>query len=137
MTQPAILINLHRCTGCWSCAMACKIAHELTDDEWWMYVRQLGRPAGLDEPVGTWPNVWMGWLPVATEKCVLCADRTAEGEEPYCVFNCPNLAMTYGDLDDPQSRISLEAEALRERGFRFNRLPPWEGTRPEVIYADL
>ena len=50
MTQPAILINLHRCTGCWSCAMACKIAHELPDEEWWMYVRQMGRAGQLDEP---------------------------------------------------------------------------------------
>lgn len=116
--------------------MACKVAHDLGDNEWWMYIRQLGNPGKLDEPIGKWPNVWMGWLPVATDSCMLCSDRTDEGEDPYCVFNCPNLAMTYGDLDDPKSKIVQEMQALRAKGYRFFQLPQWEGTRPEIYYAD-
>ena len=33
-------------------------------------------------------------------KCVLCADRLAKGEEPACVENCPEEALTFGKRAD-------------------------------------
>ena len=40
------------------------------------------------------------------EKCNLCYQRISEGDLPACVEGCPTLAMTFGDLNDPESDIS-------------------------------
>lgn len=135
MAQPTILINLDRCTGCWTCAMACKIGNRLSDDTWWSTVRTLGSGEGIDRPAGVWPNLKMSWIPVMSESCVMCSGRTSQGELPYCVHNCPTEAMTYGDSDDKDSAVSLKENELRERGFRLFALPSWENSRTGILYA--
>jgi Fe-S-cluster-containing dehydrogenase component len=136
MAQPAILINLQRCTGCWTCSMACKVAYDLPEDEWWQFVRTLGSGAGIDEPAGTWPNLSMSWMPTYTPDCTLCGERTQQGQDPCCDYNCPTKALTYGDLDDPKSPVSKRMAELKEKGYRVFQLSPWERTRPEIWYAE-
>ena len=46
-----ILVNINRCTGCWTCSMACKMAHDLETEEFWEFVRTIGG-GELDEPGG-------------------------------------------------------------------------------------
>jgi Fe-S-cluster-containing dehydrogenase component len=111
------------------------VAHHLDDEEYWQFVRTIGA-GGIDEPAGEWPNVWMSWIPIHTADCTLCGDRTEAGLEPYCVFNCPNKAMTFGDLDDPTSPVVKRIEDLRAKGFRIFQLPTWERTREEIYYAE-
>ncbi len=135
MTQPAILINLKRCTGCWTCSFACKYGNRLADDKWWQYVRTIGSGTGIDEPAGVWPNVQMSWMPIHTQDCVMCGGRTGQGLDPFCVFNCPTKAMTYGDLDDEESSINKRMSELKEKGYNIFQLPAWERTRPEIFYA--
>jgi Fe-S-cluster-containing dehydrogenase component len=136
MTTPGILINLQRCTGCWTCSLACKVAYNLADDEWWQFVRTMGNGSGIDRPAGVWPNLSMSWIPVHTQDCTLCGERTEEGLDPYCVHNCPNNAMTYGDLDDAGGQVAKEMERLKGMGYRVFKLAEWERSRPEVVYAD-
>jgi Fe-S-cluster-containing dehydrogenase component len=135
MTQQSILINLQRCTGCWTCSMACKVGNKLADDEWWQFVRTLGNGSGIDRPAGKWPNLRMTWMPIHTQDCTLCGERTAEGIDPYCVYSCPNDAMTYGDLDDSNDPAAKELERLRGMGYHVFNLPEWEGDRSEITYA--
>jgi len=135
MTQPTILINLVRCTGCWTCSLACKVGNNLADDEWWQHVRTLGSGEGIDRPAGVWPDLHMSWIPIHTPDCTLCGERTEAGKEPYCVHNCPNGAMSYGDLDNPESLVSKELVELRARGYRIFKLPEWEHSRRDIIYA--
>jgi molybdopterin-containing oxidoreductase family iron-sulfur binding subunit len=136
MTQPTILINLERCTGCWTCSLACKVGNKLAEDEWWQHVRTLGSGTGIDEPAGTWPDLHMSWMPIHTQDCTLCGERTEQGLEPFCTYNCPTKAMTFGDLEDPQSSISKRMAELKEIDYRIFRLPAWERTRPEIVYAE-
>ena len=136
MAQSAILVDLKRCTGCWTCSLACKMGNHLADDEWWQHVRTLGSGAGIDKPAGTWPNLWMKWIPIYTQDCVMCGERTDQGLEPYCTYNCPTEALTFGDLDNPQSPISKRMAELREKGYRFFQLAEWEHTRNEIFYAE-
>lgn len=136
MTQPGILIDLVRCTGCWTCSLACKMGNKLPEDEWWQFVRTLGSGSGIDEPAGVWPNLWMKWLPVHTSDCTLCGERTDQGYEPYCTYNCPTDAMTFGDLEDPQSPVSKRLAELKAMGYRIFELPARERTRPEIVYAE-
>lgn len=136
MSKPTILVNLKRCTGCWTCSLACKVGNHVPEEEWWQFVRTLGDGSGIDEPGGEWPNVHMSWMPIWTKECVLCKGRTSQGEEPYCVYNCSSKALIYGDRDDPESAVSKAIISLEDRSFRLFQLPAFEGTRPEVIYAD-
>ncbi len=78
------------------------------------------------------------------EKCTFCIQRirrveldaAAEGREvqdgeiqPACVQSCPPSALVFGDLTDPDSRVSQLA--LSRRAFRFLE---FLGTKPGVIY---
>ncbi len=136
MVQPVILVNLERCTGCWTCSMACKVAYKLPHEKWWNYVRTIGNGAGVDEPAGKWPNVHMSWMPIYTSGCILCAKRAKDGLEPFCTYNCPAKALTYGDLNNSGSTVSIRIMELKNRGYRIFRLPEWEHTRPEIYYAE-
>lgn len=135
MAKPTILINLTRCTGCWACSMACKIGNDLPDDVWRHTVRTLGGGDAIDRPAGKWGELRMSWLPIHHKSCTMCADLTSDGASPYCVNACPNEAMWYGDLDNPQSEISLKIEELRQRGYRISTLPSWENSRSDIVYA--
>jgi len=135
MAKPTILIDLERCTGCWTCSFACKFGNGLSDDVWWQTVRTLGSGEGIDRPAGQWPNLTMSWMPVHSDKCILCKNRTAIGDSPYCAHSCPTQALVYGDLDDPSSQIAQKLTDLRDKGFRVFQLPSWENSKKEVIYA--
>lgn len=135
MAEQTILVNLNRCTGCWTCSMACKLGNRLADDEWWNTVRTLGSGEGIDRPGGQWPDLRMSWIPVYHRDCILCAGRTAQGELPYCVAACPCEALHWGDLEDEKSEVSKQVADLRARDFRIFRLPNWENTRKEMVYA--
>lgn len=51
------------------------------------------------------------------QKCTMCAelmdDPDYPGKEPRCVEACPNQALVYGDLDDPDSEINKVIAANR------------------------
>lgn len=63
------------------------------------------------------------------EKCTLCKERTDRDEEPLCIVCCPTEARIFGDLDDPESRIS---RLVRENNASV--LLEEQGTRPQVHY---
>ena len=67
------------------------------------------------------------------QKCTMCAHRLDEGDkEPRCVEACPNLAMTFGDLDDPNSDIAKLVASGKTEAFH-----PEHETSPLVTYIDL
>ena len=69
------------------------------------------------------------------QKCTMCAHMIDRGEKTArCAESCPTQALVFGDLDDPESNISLllkEKEGLAE-GYRAEL-----GTRPVVKYFSL
>lgn len=135
--QPnSILVNVNRCTGCWSCSLACKVAHNLDVDEYWQINRTIGG-GQLDTPGGKWPDsLYMKWMPIWKQSCIKCQGESSTDNQPYCVFNCPMGALTYGDMSDPESEISKRADELRAMEFRVYQLPSWEDTRETIWYAE-
>ena len=67
------------------------------------------------------------------QKCTFCAHRLDEGAKlPRCVEACPTGALTFGDLDDPDSDIAKLAADLDTE-----ILHPEFSTDPNVIYRGI
>jgi molybdopterin-containing oxidoreductase family iron-sulfur binding subunit len=62
-------------------------------------------------------------------KCTFCVHRLAKGLEPACANICPVNAITFGDLDDPNSVLS----DLISKNEHFV-LKEHLGTKPKVFY---
>jgi Fe-S-cluster-containing dehydrogenase component len=80
------------------------------------------------------------------EKCTFCIQRIRRGKDeaefanrpledgeiqPACVQSCPSEAMVFGDLNDPESKVSRLAESSRA-----TRLLEELGTKPKVFYLE-
>jgi len=75
MTRNALVIDLNRCIGCYSCEIACKQEHEIDLGEYWNRVY-------TDGPVGTHPHITQYWLPTMCQQC----------ENSPCIEVCPTGA---------------------------------------------
>jgi molybdopterin-containing oxidoreductase family iron-sulfur binding subunit len=84
-----VLVDRHICIGCRYCMMACPYSAR-------SFVHQ-----PLTEQN---PEVQRGLGCV--EACTLCVHRVDKGQLPACVEACPESAMLFGDLADPNSEIS-------------------------------
>lgn len=89
-----LLINYEYCTGCHACEVSCQMEHGLDDDRFGIVVEQVG-------PWEISKDKWeYDFVPVPTDQCDLCAERTSKGKDPLCVHHCQALCMAYGDLDE-------------------------------------
>jgi molybdopterin-containing oxidoreductase family iron-sulfur binding subunit len=69
------------------------------------------------------------------ESCTFCVHRVDAGAAPACVEACGdsgNGAMTFGDLNDPDSEISQRVAAYATRQIRADL-----GVDPGVRYQNL
>ena len=82
-----MVTDLSRCTGCQSCAVACKVENNEPLGIWWNRVLTVGGDY-IDQPSGTFPNVQMNYLPLACQHC----------ENAPCVKVCP-VGATYKRSD--------------------------------------
>ena len=94
--------NGDRCIGCKSCMQACPYDALYIDPE---------------------TNT--------AAKCNYCAHRVDIGLEPACVNVCPEHAIISGDMDDPESEISV---VLSQQNVTVRK--PEKGTMPNVFYIN-
>jgi tetrathionate reductase subunit B len=98
-----VLVDKHTCIGCRYCMMACpykarSFVHETLTDQ----VPDVPRGKGT------------------VESCTLCVHRIDRGEDPACAVACSSVhgggAITFGDLNDPNSTIAkrLASEVTTE-----------------------
>jgi len=90
-----VLVDKHRCIGCRYCMMACpykarSFVHEPLHDQ------------NPDVPRGKG----------TVESCTLCVHRVDEGKSPACAEACPNQAILFGDLNDPDSAIARRLHSV-------------------------
>ena len=124
-----------RCIGCRFCVNACPYTVKLFN---WSKPEWPGRTAD-----GTNPDVSLRDVGV-TEKCSHCHHRLQGARDearrkgravreqeyqPACAEACPTSAITFGDLDDPDSSVARKARDPRA----FKYLEDL-GTRPKVTY---
>ena len=74
--------------------------------------------------------------PVANQaiKCHNCTHRVDVGMEPACVSTCPSESLTFGDLNDPGSKISKLREQMDAEGV-LETLRPEKKTKPRMEFA--
>lgn len=63
------------------------------------------------------------------EKCDFCVHRLKDKKLPACVEQCPTDARIFGDLSDPNSKVS---QLLNQYGYE--RRQEHRGTEPKVFY---
>ena len=103
-----VLVDKHLCIGCRYCMMACpykarSFVHEPLHDQ---------KP---DVPRGKG----------TVESCTLCVHRVDQGRQPACAEACPNKAILFGDLNDPESGISRKVRSVASVQVRADlRLNP-------------
>ncbi|HUH04449.1 MAG TPA: 4Fe-4S dicluster domain-containing protein [Kofleriaceae bacterium] len=126
-----------RCIGCRYCMVACPYGKRFFNWEqptWDGTLVQLLNPDVATRPTGV------------VEKCTFCSHRIAHAREDArmagqvpnddtyrhltaCAQACPSKAITFGDLNDPDSTVSRQ-----HRSPRAFRLLEHLGTKPSVAY---
>lgn len=91
-----LLIDYEYCSGCQSCEVTCKEEHNYPVGKWGIRVLEEG-PWEIEDGSGVFDY---NYIPVPTDLCDLCAERTAKGREPVCVHHCLANVMTYGTIDE-------------------------------------
>lgn len=51
------------------------------------------------------------------QKCTMCYDRIANGDQPACVKACPTDALTFGRYQELQAVAQERVRVLKERGY--------------------
>jgi molybdopterin-containing oxidoreductase family iron-sulfur binding subunit len=127
-----VLVDYERCIGCRYCMAACPYGVRIFN--WGPAKRIPDFVVGYGEPYRSEGRlVFEPVRPVGVvEKCTFCVERIDVGEEPFCVTVCPVGARVFGDLDDPQSEVSLLVE---QEGAQ--QLLPELGTDPNVFYLPV
>ncbi len=109
-----------KCIGCRMCMAACPYTG-VRSFNWDEPKYSVGFPVG-DADVAPHQKH-------TVEKCTMCINLIAKGQQPKCVTSCVGEARFWGDLDDPESEVS-RAIASRE----YKQLLPEKGTKPSVYY---
>ena len=127
----------NRCIGCRYCTVACPYTRRFFNwygPSWPEVMKKQLNPEVSVRPQGV------------VEKCTFCIHRLRKVKEqarrearavrddevvrlPACAQTCPSEAITFGDLDDPESTVS---KLIRSR--RAFRLQEDLGTHPKVFY---
>lgn len=96
MGRKGLFIDYEYCTGCHTCEVACQVEHHYPLDQWGIRVAEVG-----PWQYGDRPKDWQwAFIPVPTDQCDLCAERTAKGKEPTCVKHCQASIIKYGDIEE-------------------------------------
>ena len=124
-----VIVDKDKCMGCKYCMMACPYGARYSVEKWESYFPD-GLPLSPYEEFAK--RYWEdhSGVGVAT-KCDFCRDRLAEGKLPACVDACPANARIFGDLDDPESEVSILL-----RTHRGTQLNPELGNNPKVYYLE-
>ncbi len=119
-----VIIDYDKCIGCKYCIEACPYGARYFN----------GDPAGyFGTEITEMEKIGYAKHKVGVvEKCTFCVDLVAKGVEPACVRTCIGKARFFGDLDDPDSKVS---QLIKSR--HGTQLLKELGTDPSVYYLPI
>jgi len=135
-----VWIDQDKCVGCRYCIIACPYQNRtyLSKDKDTGYFPGYGLTDFEKAGKRLYPHT-VG----TTEKCNFCMERIDEGfsrgltpgvdreATPACVNTCPARALTFGNLDDPDSEVRRLI-----RGYKGFQLHLEHDTDPSIYYID-
>ena len=112
-----VAMDYHRCIGCRFCMAGCPYGARSFNF--------IDPRKGLSELNPEFPSRTKG----VVEYCNFCTERVDQGLQPSCVVSCDSGALTFGDLNDPNSEIRqvLASNTTMRR-------KPEIGTKPNVFW---
>jgi molybdopterin-containing oxidoreductase family iron-sulfur binding subunit len=114
-----VVVDNTVCIGCGSCVTACPYeARRLNHSEIEYYTAHTLGDWDAPEHINN-----------TVEKCDFCLHRIERGDMPACMEFCPGNCRHWGDLDDPQSDVSIYLA-----GKASTLLKEDEGTEPNCHY---
>jgi dimethyl sulfoxide reductase iron-sulfur subunit len=116
-----VLIDYDHCIGCRSCMEACPYAARSFYD---------GNGAYYPGTQTPYESARQDVAEGVVMKCTFCAERVDQGLDPACVQTCPTECRIFGDLEDPQSKVS---QIIAEKKAR--PLLAEKGLEPSVFYV--
>ncbi|MDO8880864.1 MAG: 4Fe-4S dicluster domain-containing protein [Coriobacteriia bacterium] len=114
-----VVIDYEKCIACRNCIVTCPYGARHFN---WVEPEIAEAEINPDVPLHEKEGV--------IEKCTFCIHRTREGGTTACTEACPVGARKFGDLNDPDSEVSI---LLKTR--RVWRLKEEYGTEPMIWYV--
>lgn len=114
-----VTIDYNKCIACRNCMITCPYGARHFN---WVEPEVPKAEVNPDVPLHDKAGV--------VEKCTFCVQRTRNGKTTACTEACPVGARKFGDLNDPDSEVSV---ILRTR--RVWRLKEELGTEPAIWYV--
>lgn len=115
-----VLIDYDMCIGCRSCMEACPYGPRS------FYEGDGAYYPGAETP---FEQAKQDFAEGIVMKCNFCVDRVDQGKDPACVETCPTVCRFFGDLEDPESKVSHLVADKKARP-----LLPEKGLDPSVFY---
>lgn len=103
-----LLIDYEWCSGCQSCEVTCKEEHGYPVGKWGIKVLEEG-PWEIEDGSGVFNY---NYIPVPTDLCDLCANRTEKGREPMCVHHCLANVITYGSVEELAKKLDDKSKQV-------------------------
>jgi molybdopterin-containing oxidoreductase family iron-sulfur binding subunit len=118
-----VTVDADKCIGCRYCQAACPYGARY-------FVPSISNGYFPDKGLTPYEKAVYAKHQVGTVgKCNFCEARLTQGQQPACVQTCPAKALTFGDLDDPNSEVSKLLAARNAQPLK-----PEAGTKPNVFY---
>jgi len=104
-----ILVDYEWCSGCHTCEMACtvELSHkQFPEGHCGVKIHEEGvYQIGPDK----WTDINM---PIFTDLCDLCAERTEQGQLPTCVKHCQANCLEYGELEELAKKLAAKPKQV-------------------------
>ena len=107
MKKYGLLIDVHYCTGCHSCEVACEQENHLDAGQFGIKV--------TEHVLQQRDKVMIDYVPYVTDLCNLCLKRVADGQRPSCAKHCLAQCISFGTADE----VLEEAKNVSKKPMLF------------------
>jgi len=108
MTQMGFYFDQTRCTGCYTCSVACKDWNDIPIGVNWRQIKTIEN--------GTFPNLFLAYLSISCNHCI----------DPPCVKACPTGAIIKRESDGIVVVNSEKCLGKKDCGSKCLKVCPWD-----------